>query len=191
VLPLTVARAGAGLAVAVVAGLLAVLGLGLAAARDERSPDGVPVNRQGAAIDLRPRPARPFTLRLFGGGEFRLSDQRGKPTLVNFWASWCAPCREEAPALESVHRAYGGRGLALVGFDLWDNEDDARAFLAEVGATYPNGVEADGGTAVEYGVRGIPETFAIERDGRLVRRWIGPFTEAQLTAFVDELLARP
>ncbi|MBI2952757.1 MAG: TlpA family protein disulfide reductase [Chloroflexi bacterium] len=134
------------------------------------------------------RQASDFSIKLFSGEEFRLSDQRGKAVAVNFWASWCPPCREEAPVLERAWQAYKDRGAVLVGVDIWDNESDARAFMKEFGITYPNGLDATGEIAIEYGVTGLPETWFIDRDGKLVRRWIGPLTDYQVSAFFEEAL---
>jgi cytochrome c biogenesis protein CcmG/thiol:disulfide interchange protein DsbE len=93
------------------------------------------------------------------------------------------------PALETLHHKFGGRGVRVVGVNLWDGQADARRFLAESGASYPNGPDPDGTTAVEYGVRGIPETYLIDRDARLVRRWLGPIDPADVGSALDALLA--
>ena len=139
-------------------------------------------------IDLRPRPAAPLALRLFDGGWFDLASQRGHPALLNFWASWCAPCQEEIPLLDALQRGYAPRGVRIVGLNLWDRPADARRFLAESGASYPNGPDPDGATAVEYGVRGVPETYLIDQQSRLVRRWIGPLDPDDAAAAVEALL---
>ncbi len=134
------------------------------------------------------KPAEPFTLPLFGGGEFVLAAQRGRPVVINFWASWCPPCREEAPLLESVWRLYGEREVAFVGVNIQDTEEEAAAYLDEFGITYPNGMDTDGRITIDYGVIGLPVTFFVERDGTVRRRWVGPIGEAELLARVDELL---
>jgi cytochrome c biogenesis protein CcmG/thiol:disulfide interchange protein DsbE len=168
--------------------LLAFLGYGLWLRSAGEPAGGQAVNWQGSAIKVRERPAALFTLRGFDG-DFRLADQRGKLTLVNFWASWCAPCRDEVKVLQAAHQTYGPRGLAVVGVDVWDKEADARRLLREYGVTYPAGQDDSGTTAVEYGVRGLPESYFVSPDGMLVRRWIGPLTEPALAAIVAELLA--
>jgi len=181
-------RLGAVAASAALLGLLAFLGYGLWLRSGGGGAGGQAVNWQGSAIKVRERPAALFALRGFDR-EFRLADQRGKLTLVNFWASWCAPCRDEVQVLEAAHRTYGPRGLAVVGVDIWDKEADARRLLRDYGVTYPTGQDDSGEIAVEYGVRGLPESYFVSPDGMLVRRWIGPLTEPALAAIVQELLA--
>ncbi|MCL5958175.1 MAG: TlpA family protein disulfide reductase [Chloroflexi bacterium] len=132
------------------------------------------------------REASDFSIKLFSGGTFHLTDQRGKVVLVNFWASWCPPCRDEAPVLERAWKKYKDRGVVLVGLDIWDNEADAKSFMKEFGITYPTGPDPNGETAIEYGVSGVPETWFLNREGRLVRRWIGPLNDQQITAFIEE-----
>ena len=134
------------------------------------------------------KPAEPFTLSLFDGGEFVLAEQRGRPVVINFWASWCPPCREEALHLESVWRLYGEVDVAFVGVNIQDTEEEAAAYLAEFGVTYPNGMDVDGRITVDYGVIGLPVTFFVDRDGTVRRRWVGSIGEAELLARVDELV---
>ncbi len=138
-------------------------------------------------VALRPgKIASDFSIKLFDGGDFRLSEQRGKVVLVNFWASWCPPCRDEAPVLERAWQKYKDKGFVLVGVDIWDTEADARKFMQEFGITYPNGADSNGETAVEYGVTGVPEAWFLNKDGRLVRRWVGPLNDQQIAAFIEE-----
>ena len=140
-------------------------------------------------VALRPgRIASDFTIPLFDGGTFTLSEQRGKVVLVNFWASWCPPCREEAPVLERAWQKYKDKGFILVGVDIWDNEKDARSFLQEFRISYPNGPDNNGEIAIEYGLTGVPESWFLNKDGRLVRRWVGPLTDQQITAFIEEAM---
>ena len=135
------------------------------------------------------KPAMPFTLPLFDGGEFVLDEQRGRPVVINFWASWCPPCREEAPGLERTWQAYDDRGVVFVGVDIQDAESDALAYIAEFDITYPNGPDPEGKIAVDYGVIGIPVTFLVSKEGIVERRWVGALGERQLVTWVDELLA--
>jgi cytochrome c biogenesis protein CcmG/thiol:disulfide interchange protein DsbE len=143
----------------------------------------------GDPAAVRPgRQASPFNIKLFSDESFSLAEQRGKPVVVNFWASWCPPCREEAPALERAWKTYQTRGVAFVGIDVWDNETDARGFIKEFELTYPNGQDVTGEIAIEYGLTGVPETWFINKEGRMVRRWLGPMTDRQIASFIEEAL---
>lgn len=135
------------------------------------------------------KPAPEFAMPTFDGGTFRLSDHLGKPVVINFWASWCPPCRDEALVLEEAWREYAPRGVVFVGVDIQDVEADAAAYLREFGITYPNGRDADGKITVDYGVIGLPVTFFIGKDGTVVRRWVGAVRPVELRAWVDALIS--
>ena len=157
---------------AVGVGFLIILGYGL------RTQSGSPI---GA-------PAPDFTLSLFDGGELSLADRRGSVVVVNFWASWCAPCRDEAPALERLWQEYEDRGVVFVGVSYKDVESKALPFIEEFDVTYPNGYDPYNRISTAYRITGVPETFLISRDGRLLEWWIGPITEAGLRAALEEIL---
>ncbi len=134
------------------------------------------------------RQAPSFTLPLFGGGTIRLEDLRGKVVFLNFWASWCPPCRAEARTLEAAWQRYKDRGIVFLGIDIQDTEQDARAFLKEFGITYLNARDASGEVAIEYGVWGIPETYFIDRKGRITYKQVGALGWPIITAKLDEAL---
>ncbi len=135
------------------------------------------------------RPQAPaFTAPSFGEEEISLADYRGRPVVLNFWASWCPPCRAEAPQLERVWQAYRDRGVVFLGVDIRDSEVDARVYLREFGVTYANLRDPSNAIAVGYGVSGIPATFFIDREGRVASRWLGPVSEQQIAARVEELV---
>jgi len=134
-------------------------------------------------------PAPDFTLRLFDGGELSLSELRGQVVVLNFWASWCAPCRDEAPMLEAAWQRYRERGVIVVGVNDKDTEPPARAFIEEFGITYPNGPDPLSRIAGAYRIVGVPETFVISPQGEIAEVFIGSPTEAQLTNALERLLA--
>lgn len=133
------------------------------------------------------KPAPEFTLDLMDGGQVTMSQLSGRPVVLNFWASWCAPCRDEAAGLERTWRAYEERGVAFVGIDIQDSEAEARIYLDEFDVTYPNGRDVDGKITVEYGVVGLPVTFFVSKDGLIERRWVGAVPESRLLDWTESL----
>ena len=129
-----------------------------------------------------------FTLTLFDGRTLTLKDLRGKAVLVNFWASWCVPCRAEARAIESAWQKYKDRGVVFLGVNIQDKEEDARAFMKEFGITYLNGRDASGKIAVDYGVWGIPETFFVDAQGRITYKHAGELKTPTITSKLDAAL---
>jgi cytochrome c biogenesis protein CcmG/thiol:disulfide interchange protein DsbE len=132
------------------------------------------------------RQAPSFSLTLFDGSSLRLEDLRGKTVFVNFWASWCLPCRAEAEALEAAWQDARDAGVVFIGVNIQDSEREARAFLEEFRATYPNGRDAAGRIAVDYGVWGIPETFFIGPEGRITYKHVGALEPALISAKLNE-----
>jgi cytochrome c biogenesis protein CcmG, thiol:disulfide interchange protein DsbE len=119
-----------------------------------------------------------FEFTAFSGETIRLTDFKGKGVVVNFWASWCVPCRAEAPLLEATWRRERDRGIVFIGVDYLDQEHAAQAYLAEFDITYPNGPDLQSTIARRYGISGVPETFFIGPDGTIVSMVIGPLTSA-------------
>jgi cytochrome c biogenesis protein CcmG, thiol:disulfide interchange protein DsbE len=119
-------------------------------------------------------PAPGFTLeRLDQTGTLSLSKLQGKAVAVNFWASYCAPCKEESPFLERMWRQNRDRGFVIVGVDWQDFRSDARSFARRYGLTYPLVYDGPGTTGEPYGLTGLPETFVLDRQGRVVEAFIG------------------
>jgi cytochrome c biogenesis protein CcmG, thiol:disulfide interchange protein DsbE len=146
-------------------------------------------SQQLGEVKLHPYVAPDFAIDLFNGGRFSLAERRGDVVVVNFWASWCIPCREEAPVLEGGFSRYKGQGVQFVGVDIKDTPDDARSFLRRYVSDYPNGFDAQKRIYIDYGVYGLPETFVVSRDGMVVHHVIGPVSEAQLDAWLRPLVA--
>lgn len=110
-----------------------------------------------------------FTLdRLDRDGQLAVADLRGKAVVVNFWASWCIPCRDEAPVLQKTYERYRDQGLVVLGVDVNDFRQDARRFMKRYGLSYPVVYDGKGSTVGKWGVRGFPETFFVDRSGKLV-----------------------
>ncbi|OLC34262.1 MAG: hypothetical protein AUH81_12665 [Candidatus Rokubacteria bacterium 13_1_40CM_4_69_5] len=132
------------------------------------------------------RPAPAFALTLFDGGSVRLENLRGKVVFLNFWASWCPPCRAEAPMLETMWRQLKDQDVVFLGVNTQDEELRAQAFLDEFGITYPNGRDPGGRIAIDYGVWGLPEAFIIDRAGRITYKHIGTLGSTLVAAKIDE-----
>ena len=135
------------------------------------------------------KPAPDFSMLLLDGTEFRLSDHPGSPVVINFWASWCPPCRQESPGLERTWRRYREQGIKFVGVDIQDAEDDARAYVQEFGLSFPNGRDVDGRITVDYGVIGLPVTFFISSGGIVEGRSVGAVPEKTLESWVLDLIS--
>jgi cytochrome c biogenesis protein CcmG, thiol:disulfide interchange protein DsbE len=135
-------------------------------------------------------PAPEFQLTTFSGHTVRLSDLRGQVVILNFFASWCNPCREEAPDLEQTWREYEARGVQLLGIAYKDAGSKAQAFLAEYDATYPSALDPGNRVSRAYGVTGVPETFIIDQEGILVRHVLGAVNAAQLRQEIDVILGQ-
>lgn len=132
-----------------------------------------------------------FTLGLLDGGKITLSELKGKVVLVNFWTSWCPPCRKEMPAIESVYRSYKDLGLVVIGLNLTaqDSKQAAALFAQEVGVTFPIALDLDNSVGNLYRVTALPTSFFIDRNG-VIRSVIvgGPMSEALIQSKVEELL---
>ncbi len=162
------------LAYAFVLGLLALMGWGIVQAASG------PVS-SGEAPD--------FTLTTFQGETVTLSELRGKVVVINFWASWCPPCREEAAYLESTWRKYKDRGVVFIGVDYADTLKEALAYIEEFDITYPNGPDIGTRISQAYRIRGVPETFFVDKRGQLRGVHIGPLKPPQLEEKIEALLA--
>ena len=168
------------LSVGIAAGVIALLAYGFT-----RSPKDIP-------SPLVRKPAPDFSLALLEGGTLTLRELRGKVVVVNFWASWCYPaCYEEAPVLERNWRAYRDREVVVLGVDIQDREEAAQKFVRDFGLTFPNVRDVDGKVSVEYGIYGVPETFFLDRQGRIRAKHVGAVTDEVFRRQIDRLLQEP
>lgn len=134
------------------------------------------------------KPAAEFTLeRLDGGGTLALSDHRGKVIVLNFFASWCVPCKEENPALIRVWERYRTSDVVLIGILYEDSVENGRRYIRDNGVTWPTLIDPDGRVQFAYGVFGIPETYFIGPDGVIAGRRIGAIDEATLVNAIEAL----
>lgn len=148
---------------------------------------GVSAGRTSALMG---KPAPEFSYSTFDGKAVDLSSLRGKPVMVNFWGSWCIPCKDEAPVLRQAWAKYQHSDTQFLGIAIWDQGDAAKAFATSEGASWTNGMDNDGKIAIDFGVYGVPETFFISREGVLVDRYVGPFVGDAGSAKLDQYLQR-
>jgi cytochrome c biogenesis protein CcmG, thiol:disulfide interchange protein DsbE len=140
-------------------------------------------------------PARDFTLNLFQGYEgntgsdpVKLSDLKGKVVVLNFWASWCIPCAQEAPDLQATYAKYQDKGVVFLGVDWTDIEGDALNYLKRFNITYANGPDLQTKIGPLYRITGVPETYIIDQAGNVQFTKISPVTTAELSGVIDRLL---
>jgi cytochrome c biogenesis protein CcmG/thiol:disulfide interchange protein DsbE len=148
----------------------------------------------GNRVFLKPSPlvgaeAPDFTLKLFNGDQLKFSDLKGKAVLLNFWASWCGPCKDEAPALQASWEKYRNKGAIFLGVNVWDDKDSALIYLKEFGGEYISGIDPKGEIAVDYGVGGVPETYFIDTSGKIVDKYTGQLTEEIIDYFLGKALS--
>jgi cytochrome c biogenesis protein CcmG, thiol:disulfide interchange protein DsbE len=171
--------------IAAILGVIAVVGLlayGVGSTREDRG-----IEQALARGEREPAPA--VTLpRLTGGGRSSLADYRGKVVVLNFWASWCEPCRQESPLLQRWHARISQRGGTVLGVDVLDVTSDAVEFVRDYRLTYPMLRDRDGETIRSFGTAAYPETFVIDRKGRVAASERGPVDDAFLRRTVIPLL---
>jgi cytochrome c biogenesis protein CcmG, thiol:disulfide interchange protein DsbE len=174
--------------IAALLGVIAVVGL-LAYGVSSNEPDRG-IEQALARGEREPAPQVELP-RLDGDGRSSLADYRGKVVVLNFWASWCEPCRAESPLLQRWHRRIAGRDATVVGVDVLDVTSDARAFAQKYSLTYPMLRDRAGETIESFGVVAYPETFVIDRQGRIAATERGPVDDAFLRRTVLPLLEEP
>ena len=133
-----------------------------------------------------------FPLNTFDGQNYNLADLKGKVVVVNFWASWCKPCEQEAADLESAWQFYKPRGdVVFLGVDYVDTEPEAKAYLQKFNITYPNGPDLRTVASQAYRIGGVPETYIIDRNGKLAYAQIGPFSSLNsIRSVIDPVVGK-
>ena len=154
----------------------------------DTGPTGIGVNTGFGKIDIESTLAPEFDISLSNGKKLSLSDLRGKVVLIDFWASWCTPCRHEADILAETYLEYTDQPIEFVGINIWDNPQAASLHLKEFNPRYPNGIDIEGKIGIDYGVSGIPEKYFVDTKGRLSRKYIGPIQPNALRAIIAELI---
>ena len=154
------------------------------------NPGGLGINDAFGEVSISRGPAPPLALSLLDGGNIELADLKGKVVMVDFWSSWCPPCIAEAPDLAATYREYQGRQVEFLGIAIWDEDREVNRYVERFGIGYPNAIDARGRVAINYGVRGIPEKYFIDRDGQLLRKVVGPVSAEELRTIIDELLSQ-
>ena len=177
-------------------GLVVLLAYGLVARAPDTTIDDAlarsqPVPAPGFTLDVLIGDSRPATVafaRAAADKRVQLRELRGTPIVLNFWASWCIPCRDEAPLLQRSWSAHAGDGVLFLGLNMQDVRSDARAFVRTFKQTFPHVRDPTNATARRWGVSGIPETFFIARDGRVVGHVIGVVSARQLEQGIADAL---
>lgn len=164
-----------GLGAALVTPLVWVLAQGFG-----RDPHALPDVMSG-------KQAPPFSLVTLDGDPVSLEALRGQPVVLNFWATWCGPCAQEHPYLLSAADAWKARGVVFLGVLYGDEPEKARAFLEKRGQAYPTLVDPDQHTAIDYGVAGVPETYFLDREGRIAYKATGPVTPDLVRSILERL----
>ena len=162
--------------------------LGWSAVGSGNKSGGFAVNSKLGEIPIDQRVAPDFLKQSLDGEMVSLSGLRGKVVMVDFWSSWCPPCRQEAPALAQVYREYEGKNIEFIGVIVWDDWQRAARYIQEFDLPYPNVLDELGEITIEYGVLGIPEKFFIDANGNVAQKFAGPMDSESLRAVLDGLL---
>lgn len=153
--------------------------------------DGTAAPATGTGAPAVGQAAPDFALPTLTGGRAALADYAGRPVIVNFWATWCGPCRQEMPLLARTLAAHAGEGLAILGVDIRESPTEVRPFVEGFAPGFPILLDSDGRTLRRYRVGGPPTSFLIGRDGRVLAVVAGPLTEAKLAELLPGLLRAP
>ena len=171
-----------GIAILVLAILISLFTVFLATGLSNRTSA---TGRSGEQLIGRKSPE--FIAAGINGDQVSLSNYFGSPVVLNFWASWCPPCREETPHFEKIWRLHRQKDVVMLGINVQDTLADADKYLTEFDVTFTNARDKDGKIMVDYGVTGLPVTFFIDREGIIIGRWVGSIGESSLKSRVESL----
>ena len=173
----------------IVSALMGLLVWGIA--QSGSSPGGAGVNSNFGEVVVTEQVAPDLKLITLDGNIMDLSELHGQLVMVDFWSSWCAPCLLEAQELSDSYHDYKSKGVEFLGVAIWDQERNVQRYVDKFSLDYPNAIDTNGIVPISFGVRGIPEKYFIDKNGQLIRKFVGPMTSEILGDVLDEILANP
>jgi len=165
-----------------------VIGLFIWGVIENEGAAGKPgVNEKFGETKLSTQPFSDFNLTTLDGDFISIKDYRGKIVVIDFWSSWCVPCRAEGPILSESHKTWRERGVEFIGIAIWDDLDSVEKFIDQNNIEYVNGIDTSGLIAVDFGITGIPEKFFVNPNGEIVKKVVGPNTTDTLDRILTEM----
>ena len=177
--------------------LVMALGLSMSGLLAQKAAEAKPwyaggLEKLGFTVFPKPQALDDFSVSALGGASVKLSEQRGKIVLLNFWATWCPPCRAEMPAIEKLWKKTKDRAFTVMGVSVGEEPGKVKDFIAKMGYSYPIYVDPSGSLGAAFGARSIPTTYILDKKGRAIAGMVGgaPYDGAEALAIFAELAAR-